>query len=516
MKKFILTLIVILTLIPLFRPGLFDVHDPTSIIRFFTLHETIASGQFPGAWTNLLNHGFGYPLFLYYAPVFTYLGVLIKLLVPSYLIALKLSLGLMVGLAALGMYKLMRSNTGSASALVASIAYTTLPYHASTLYVRGSYAEGMTWAILPWLLYMWSRGERDKHWIALTSVTTALFFMSHNSLPFVFIPFLLVWIIMHIVKNLRPTIIALLLGVGLSLWFLLPVLFERGLTQIDRIATSTAYSDHFLRPAQLWHSPWGYGGSAGLSETDGMSFMLGKFQLVLAGLAILFVGLSKKWNKYILFYISMLIFYVFMATTFAAPVWGVVEGLSILQFPWRLLAFASFGLAALSAYGVEYNPRKFRIIAASLAVIGLAYFNLKFFVPQSYIPYKDQDLLSQEKLDTVARDKIPEYLPSSMPLFLSQSIDDGFVRTPTKVYGDFANDTARPLMISTAYMPQWLLQVDGKDVAIEPTSIGSIVSDPVEVGQHTLSLTWHPTLIENIGLFVSAATLLIVIGLLFI
>jgi len=75
MKKLLLLIPLILILLPLFHSGLFDVHDPTSILRFATLSGTLGSGQFPATWTNSLNQGYGYPLFLYYAPVFSYRSI---------------------------------------------------------------------------------------------------------------------------------------------------------------------------------------------------------------------------------------------------------------------------------------------------------------------------------------------------------------------------------------------------------------------------------------------------------
>ncbi|PIW08613.1 hypothetical protein COW38_00390, partial [Candidatus Collierbacteria bacterium CG17_big_fil_post_rev_8_21_14_2_50_45_7] len=128
MKKLLLIIPLILTLIPLFHTGLFDVHDPTSILRFATLSGTLGSGQFPATWTNSLNQGYGYPLFLYYAPVFSYLGVFLKLFLPTYLITLKVSLVVLVSFAGFGMYQLMKRFLGEYGALVAATAYTLLPY----------------------------------------------------------------------------------------------------------------------------------------------------------------------------------------------------------------------------------------------------------------------------------------------------------------------------------------------------------------------------------------------------
>lgn len=516
MKKFILIVVVLLTLLPLLKSGLFDVHDPTSIIRFATLSNTLYAGQFPAAWTNQLNQGYGYPLFLFYAPVFSYLGAFIKVFAPSYLIALKLAIALLVALSAIGMYRLMRQFMSSAGALVSSMAYTLLPYHASTLYVRGSYAEGVTWALLPWLLYLWSKPTRDTKWVTYTSLITSLFLLSHNSLPFAFFPFLIIWIFIFKPKTLGNSLIALALSFGATSWFLLPVIFERGLVQAESIARLTIYSDHFLTLKQLWHSPWGYGGSAKVGEVDGMSFMLGKFQLMLAGLSLIGFALHKKWDKIVIYFLSMLLFYALMATSLTDFIWALIAPLQILQFPWRLLAFASFALAALSGYLVDFSPKIFRSLFALVLIIPLVFFNLKFFRPERIVDYNDSSFLSQEKLDTVARDKIPEYLPIWMEKFPTSKSDDGFLHSAISVSGTHHLTYESQIGISTAYMPQWRLVVDNKIEPIEPL-YGKIISkNYFAPGSHTFELTWHRTNIENIGLAISALSLALMIGLLFI
>lgn len=517
MKKFILLLVVCLTLLPLFKPGFFDVHDPTSIVRIATLSDTLKAGQFPAAWTNQLNEGFGYPLFLYYAPVFSYLGAFIKLFVPSYLLSLKLSLFILVGVAALGMYKLMRQFLGSYGALIASVSYTLLPYHASTLYVRGSYAEGVTWTLLPWLLYFWSQKDRGYKWIVSTSLITSLFFLSHNSLPFAFIPFLLIWIFIFKPKTLGSSALALILSVGASSWFLLPVIFERGLVQIDKVALLTKYSDHFLSPMQLWHSTWGYGGSASTGQIDGMSFMLGKFQLVLAAISLVYLGIKKSLDKIVIFFLATFIFYAFMTTMFSSFVWDLVSPLQILQFPWRLITFASFAVAALAGYFVEFLPKFTKPLAVLFITCGILFFNLKFFVPQRAISYDDSSFLSKEKLATVARDKIPEYLPASMPAFPTTSLSDSLSRTSTSVYGSLVTSESAPLTISTAYMPQWQLKINESIVQVKASQDGRITTTTdVPAGSLKVDLSWHRTIVENIGIWLSAFSLLVMIGLLFI
>ncbi len=514
MKRLLILLVCLLTILPLFHAGLFDVHDPTSIVRFFTLGETLHFGQFPAVWTNLLNEGYGYPLFLFYAPAFTYLGALLKIITPTYLLALKIAIGLIVALSGFGMYHLMRRWLSQAGAVVSSVAYMLLPYHASTLYVRGAYAEGVTWALLPWLLYVWSVSRFSKRWIAITSIVTSLFFLSHNVLPFAFIPLLLLWIVFHHHHPWRVIAITICIGIGLSAWFLAPVLFERNLIQVDSIATATHYSDHFLSPLQLWNSPWGYGGSAPTGQVDGMSFMLGKFQVLLTGLVLLWVTIKKKWNRQLFFFTTLALFYGWMTTYLSSPVWTLVKGLSILQFPWRLLAFAGFGIAALCGYLIEHLPKKLELISLLCLVSGLVFFNLKFFVPERYISYRDGDFLSQEKLDTTAANKIPEYLPLSMKSFPVTHKDDGLHRLPTEVFGE-TKGSEEPLNIQTAYMPQWQLMIDGTIHEIGATPDGGITSvTPLAHGNHRVNLVWRRSPIEKYSFAISLVAGLVVIGLL--
>jgi hypothetical protein len=513
MKKIIFVLVVAATLLPLAHTGLFDVHDPTSIVRFYTLQQSLLDGQIPAIWTNLLNHGFGYPLFLYYAPIFSYMGALLKFIFPTYLLSLKLSLIFLTFLGSLGMYKLMR-RYGSSVSLLASLSYTLLPYHASALYVRGSYAELTTMAILPWLLYFWSQTIITKKDIAITSICTSLFFLSHNSLPFIFIPFLIWWIVLNQKNNLKFTLFTILLSIAQIAWFIIPILTERKLVQVDSIALTTRLSDHFLTLSQLWHSPWGYGGSAPLNQIDGMSFMLGKSQLVLAIFTLIILTIYKKWDSKKIFYVILILLAAIGTTNLTAPLWSLIPSLSIVQFPWRLLAYASFALSAFASFSLLAVPIKYRFHASLFAVAFLLFFNIKFFAPEKYINYSDQDFLSQEKLDTTAVNKIPEYLPVTMPTFPTTSQSDGLTRTATKVFGTLNVSAPDQLTINTAYMPQWQLRINNIFTPIIATSEGYIqTKNDLAPGESKIELVWSRTPIEKIGLMISALSILVVIGL---
>ncbi len=512
MKKLIILLVVGLTVLPFFKTGLFDVHDPTSAFRIFTLVETIKAGQFPASWSNLLNFGYGYPLHLYYAPLFGYLGALSYALVGSYEIAVKLVLVVASLVGTYGIYKLLESR-GVYSSLLGAVAYTYLPYRASSIYVRGSYAEFLAMSLLPWVIYFWLMPQNSKKVILKTAIVTALFTLSHNTLPILIAPVILLIIVLFQRNNWKGVAIAILSTFGLTSWFILPVFFERGFVQVDSIATMTNYRDHFVTLAQLWSSPWGYGGSTKGVAGDSMSFMIGKGQLVLSAIGVLALVQLKKW-RLLIFFSFVALFSVTLSLPQSEFVWSMIPFLSLMQFPWRSLALSGIGVAVLSGYSLTVLPKKLQLASLLLFSILLIYTNLKYFHPQDYRNYSQNILSSQDNLDPLVRDKIPEYLPAWMPVALPRRVD-GLTRSSTTVFGTIMTDATEPLVLATAYTPQWELQINGRQQPIEPSEEGLVkTQNDVPSGENKIELVWHRTAIEQIGIWISALTIAIVVGLL--
>jgi uncharacterized membrane protein len=512
MKNLVLLAVIALTLLPFFKTGLFDVHDPTSAFRIYTLVQTIIDGQFPAAWSNLLNFGYGYPLHLYYAPLFGYVGALSYSMVGSYEIAVKLVLAISSFVGAYGVYKILEKR-GIYVSLLGAIAYTYLPYRASALYVRGSYAEFLAMSLLPWVIYFWLQPQNAKKNILKTAIITALFTLSHNTLPLLIAPVVVLIIILYQRQNLKGVLLTLLTIFGLTSWFTLPVFFERGYVQVDSIATMTSYRDHFVTLSQLWSSPWGYGGSTKGVMGDNMSFMIGKGQIILAFLGAIALFKLKKWPQLVLF-ASIVLLATFLTLSQSEFIWNAVSILSVMQFPWRSLAVVGVGVAVLAGYAITILPKKVQFISMLILSVLLVTTNLKYFRPQEYRNYNQDILSSQSNLDPLVRDKIPEYLPVWMPQPPIHRQDDGLTHTSTSSYGTITTSSNGPIMLATAYMPQWKLKIDNRDVEISKNEAGIIRTPSLTAGTHTYKLTWHRTFIEKIGIWISALTIITVVGLL--
>lgn len=489
MRKVILGIFIVFSVL-LFRPILnnlwYPVHDSTSIARTYLLDKTLSLGQFPAIWASEINNGEGYPLFHFYAPLMTYVSLGFKYLTGSYFMGIKLTLIISTITSMVGVYFLTRK-WGRAAGLVSAISYALLPYFAVNLYVRGAYAEYLSMAILPWIFYAWINLSSLRRQLQAAIITT-LFLLSHNLIPLITAPFLLVWIILHKPNNLKSWIIPIIFTLTLSAFYLIPLLFERNFVQADAVARTSDYSLHFVAPSQLWNSVWGYGGS-GVGVEDGMSFKVGKIQLVLAlaGAILLFVR-SKRRE---LFFVFAGVFSLFMTTSYSSFLWSHIPLLPIVQFPWRYLVLGGFFVSILAGYSMTALKIQFAQYCCMLfAVSCMLIFNLKYFSPQTTFKANQSDFTNQSYLNTLPS-IIPEYSPSWL------TIND-------KIKED---STVLPYL----YYPTWEVKLDGHKVKTFPSDGYLAFKNPT--GSTNYSVSQTHTSLENFSSLISLISLIIIVKL---
>lgn len=464
----------------IFRPLLgnvwYPVHDTSVVARAYLLEHTLFSGQIPALWSAELNGGQGYPLFHFYAPLMTYLSLLVKTITGSYFVGIKLVLILFSVLSALGMYLLTHS-------LLSATAYLLLPYAAVNLYVRGAYAEYLAMALLPWVFYVWQNLSTLRRQLTAALITT-LFLLSHNLIPLITFPFLIVWVLLHHRLRLKILILPLILTLALSAFYLLPLLFERSFVQADTVAKTTDYTLHFVSPSQLWNSTWGYGGSTQGLE-DGLSFKIGKLHLLLA-----LVGtwaLVKQKSRLGLFFLVSASFSILMTTSYSAFIWQSIPLLPMVQFPWRFLALISFFVSVLAGYSLTLIKNKLLNNLSLLTILGaLLFLNLKYFTPQTTFAPELSAYTTDSYLATIPL-IVPEYTPSWVS-HQNPSVPDS---------------TILPYL----YYPTWEVKLNSQVVKTYPSIDGHLAFyNPTHSSNFTLRQS-H-TLLENLASTISLITAL--------
>lgn len=427
MKKLFLAISVFIIVLFLGRnlnplsPTMFTFHDSTQPARIQQFTLNLKQLNIPPRVAPDLNFGIGYPVFNFYAPFSYWLTSIFNLIGFDITFSLKLSFLLALAVGFLGCYLFLKNFFDFLPSLTGGILYITSLYFPLNIFVRGNLAEVWFLALFPLTLFFIYKNslKNDKKIFILTSIFFSFLLTSHNILSLVSLPFTLVFLLL--LKNKKQNLLSFFIALLLSIYFWLPAIAEMEYTWAREVATLTNYQDHFLCPGQLWQSQWGFGGSTPGCINDGMSFMIGKIQLMLFGLGAITFLISlkkarKKINSATWFFLFLTLFHLFLTTYQSRFLWELFFPISsIIQFPWRLLGPPLLGIVYFSAYFLDIikiplkNFLIFTLLIVILAVNG-KYFKGQEISKKSF----ENKFLSQTYIEKRAAYAVAEYLPKTI------------------------------------------------------------------------------------------------------
>lgn len=545
MKKlaiiFLAIIIIFPSVIPLFNEGFFTVHDNTQVERVFQMTKSIIDGHFPVRWVSDLGYGYGYPIFNFYAPLPYYLGAFLNLLFNSSLLSTKIMFFLGTILSFFTMFLFASRITNTRGGLVAAVVYLYFPYHAVNIYIRGAVGEFYAYAFMP-LVFMGvysiykdlEKKANIKNILVKSlafSIPVCLVIISHNLSAFmmgvVLIPyFSLLFILAGRKKQfVYLTSIMFFAGFLLSAFYLLPAVLESRFTNVSsQIGGGAFYPDHFVCLSQLWHSQWGYGGSI-KGCIDGLSFSLGKFNIVIILTALIFLVIKYKEKiKLELIFWLLLAFSIFLLLPYSKFIWDTLPFMEYLQYPWRFLNFAGLFIAILSAFLVyKIKEKNLASFIAVLIIIGQLYFNYKLFKPVDTVNLKDSYYENIEHVRANTSRISDEYMP---PGFSKPEDDESIVEKlvdneNVKVVEDksnYAKITAEGsggrLLINKAFFPSWKAFVNGEKTELREEKNG--VSILLPAGKSEIELKFVQTPVQLAGNLVSLISFIILVAVIII
>ncbi|MGE5041281.1 MAG: 6-pyruvoyl-tetrahydropterin synthase-related protein [Candidatus Levyibacteriota bacterium] len=558
MKRFyallIPVLVIVLTvfaLLPLTHAGFFTMHDDEQIARLYDLDQAIHAGNIPPRIAPNLGFGYGYPFFNFYPPFAYYVGEVFHLMGFSLIVSTKLMLVSGFVLSALFMYFFAKEFFGKWGGLVAGIFYTYASYHAIDVYVRGAFAEFYAFVFLPLIFWASYKAATTRKWryVAIGSLGTAGFILSHNLIAFMSFPFLAVWLAYLLFISKEKILTALrfinlfLIGFGLSAYFFIPSYFERGHTLINILTSELAnYSLHFVCVHQLWDSPWGYGGSIP-GCYDGISFEIGKVpvlaSLVSLGFALWFLKQKKLVaNSVVVFLFAILLgFGTFLTTKFSKAIWDAIPPLWYVQFPWRYLLIISFLTSFLSAGIVGFfKQERVKIILSVVLILLVVYTSISRFVPERYFNAKDLNYTNLEKIRWETSSLAYEYVPKGVATKKSKEgttlvaiSKDEIAMSPFSVIsGDIRVDVLKNLpqdkkfsvtvskkgilQVNTYSFPGWHLFLNGREAAFQDDNKLKLMRALLVPGTYDVEAKFTDTPVRSAG---NAASILSIILLAF-
>lgn len=539
--------------------GLHHLHRVAALSRY------LLQGVLYPRWVGEFAFGYGVPVFNFYSPFSYYFAQLFAPLGADWALKLTMLAGLFVS--GVFLYLFARPHAGSLSALVAAAIYVTVPYRLVDLYPRAALAEHLAFLWLPLILWaydgLWTGQRRVWQVIGWAGLV-----LTHSFSALMFAPFFVLYVLWSAWRRrqgrpLLQALVSLLLAVGLTAFFWLPLMWEAQYAGLGSRDDSRGYRNHLVQPADLI-GPLLYDYTTGEGRTD-TYFAFGAMPtlilvLSVAGTACVArrtaahratkqdVDLSSQFDSrsevvFLPTYgIVICLSALFVASRPSQPLWDVgAVILAPIQFPWRFLVIASLGVA-LASTGLSEGIKRFLrlrflrlrrepdlalvvggVLVASLLITGLTRLPFEPVViePQDMLPESLWDL--DRETGQAGTTWAGEFLPVSVReqrWALGRAPEaprDGSAMPPVAVkmlrrQGDgmvLDVESAQPwtFRLHAFYFPGWQVRVDGAAVPTAASGDMGLVAAEIPAGARRVAVAFDLTAIRHVGKALTTLTL---------
>ncbi|HLG68944.1 MAG TPA: 6-pyruvoyl-tetrahydropterin synthase-related protein, partial [Chloroflexota bacterium] len=521
-------------LAPLVRGPMFASADGLlHLYRLVEFDQAIRSGIWYPRWAPDLLAGYGYPIFIFYAPLLYYLAEALHLAGLGFVDAIKAAVATGMLASTAGMYVFARDLWGRWGGFLAAAAYLYAPYRLVNTYLDGELAQTLAWAWLPWLAWASWRYLRTTRirYAALATLCYGGLIATHSVTSWLATFFLglalAAMLAGRAVSFLRTIKLGgcLAAGAALAAPYWLPALAEQGNVQLDRVRIATYDFHTNLLPlartiALQWAHPYDqYLGANGPAQ-------LGLIQALVAIAAIvaLLAAGRRRWPVAALFGGLAVTAFVLMLQP-AAVFWDHMPFGRFLQFPDRLLAILAFCLAILAG-GLPGALRRLpgpAVAGCALLASGALIFGATARLDVNYIALPaslgpaqvtEYEQISGAFGTTAKGEFTPRWLgdpPLTSPLIGSEltgtlppAITSGNAQVRvTSRQAEAMNATvtaaeAGPAALPVAYYPGWSAKVNGQAAAVKPSSKG-LAEVPVPAGQSDVTLRFGTSPDRRLG-----------------
>lgn len=524
-------LISVPVVLPFFHSGYFPTHDGEwAVVRLADMFRTLRDFQIPARYSSNLNFGYGYPLFNFTYPLPYYLGVSMHFIGIGFVDVIKILFAGSVVFSAFFMFLASKSLwKNNWAGIVSSILYIYFPYRMVDLYVRGSIGESLSFVLFPLLFYLAVK-LADKASALLVcgiAISVGVLIMTHNIMTVLFMPifttFILSQIILRKKKIIKPFIVSIILGFGISAFFWIPALFEKNnilLSQIP-IADRDLY---FVRLDQFLLPRWGYGVP---TDPNGFSYQLGVVHLIAFLLIIfylLFILLKKRDNlnkspvKISLLLSGITILFTFLLFKSSDFLWRNIPFLSEINYPWIILGIVGFLVSLLAGFLCKQYVGRYAMVFLGIIAVFIV---LPYAKPEYYINKGDNYYLTNDATTTSSNELMPLWV-KKMPLQRSaEKIEiikgDGYIEnvfSNSKQIKFSINALSQSMIrVNTIYFPGWRMYVNKTNVPISYANEQGVMDISVASGSHIVQADFGETPLRLISDIISLSSVSILLFL---
>lgn len=507
MKRFIPFFFVLIAMLPLIAPfiakGYFDTHDGQwAIIRLTEMNRELQDLQIPPRWAGFLNHGYGYPLFLFTYPFPYFLAEIFHLLGFGFVDAVKAVFALSIIGSGITMYLF----TGS---FLATFFYLYAPYRIVNLFIRGSIGESLAFVWYPLLAWFGTRmvKEQNIQQMGLFAAVLGLLIITHNAAAVLFVPILGIYLLGVWLFEKKRTISSLIvvyggfvLGFAAAAYFWLPALMEQQYTML-----STGVLQRFDRFVSLLELVTGLGGTRDFPLTIGIFHVIA----LIVALGVIFTNQHRK-QRYVT--TGLLIILLFLMTPFARVFWEFAPVFSSIDFAWRLLGVVTFIIAVIIGYG---GKKQLAVqIVCALLLIGAVWQGMRL-LPQNRTYFPDGYYESNDSTTTAFDELMPRTVVEKprniwkQKIVITQGV--GIVaieeNRSQQLQFNVVMETEGRTEIQTLYFPGWRAFIDGAEVDIDIHPIRGTIQLNVPQGTHLVKLRFTNTPVRTIADWITVVSI---------
>ena len=521
-----------------------------AIYRAFEVDRSIGQGVLYPRLAMDFNFTYGAPLLQYRPPLVHYVVPALHWAGLGWIDAAKVTASLELLLAGIGMYVYARwLFSDRRAALVSAAAYLLAPYLLLDIQERGAIGEAAALAVLPWLFWAMHHAlkQEDRLWPWLSAFFTALLILAHNIIALFAVPVLLLYLCLlawreRAWRRMPAVLAALAVGLGLSAFYWMPALLERGYAQIE---------SHMLdKPPDAWLSPLGewIQRQVAFDYWGSLRFHLSLWQAVLAVVAILALVIAasaasgrsaSSASKGLRFNMALLagitIAVMLLQLDVSRPFWNIVPLVRFIQFPWRLLGIASLCIALLAGFlftrGVPLvwrdwrRPGLDRILgwAAAAGFLAVVLYAGTYLLAPQFSPFGDQ--LSEAAVSVAGLSErgrslftiFSDFLPAGVKvdprdLVNPRAVPDSSLSPMTyvpaiTVTGDkpfrldlrVRSDQPFTLRLHRFFFPGWQVYAAGKPVPTGPSGDAGLVTADLPSGNYPVVVQFGRTPVRSLS-----------------
>ncbi len=513
---------------PLFGAPFFASDDGLfHLYRIAALGDALRQGELYPRLFPSFAFGYGQAVLAYYGPLSYYVAAFIQRFGAADADALKWTFALGYAASGAAFFVLARRYVSAWPALGAAVVYAYFPYHIAETYQRGALAEHLAWVWLP-LMFL-PIGRRNLVFV----VGLAALVLTHSLTVMIAFPVALIWQWLAAPAAQRGMQHAVRLGVhvaaalGVTAFYWLPVALQSQWVGLSAGLENQGYLAH-LAPVWSFIQP-------------ALAFQYAPDQIVAAdhplsplSVILLAFGLTaavRAWRKRERAAPAQALAVLtaggalFMATDLSTPFWIWLHNpLTFLQYPWRFLTLAAFGVALGAGFALDrLGARRWW---ASLVLAPVLIWTAMAHVPLKPLPAPASDDAAMWQTDyqnrqigaTWTAEYVPWWtqadrtaIPAPSPAAVSEQVPPGArVELLAASYASRAYRITAPASGATAlrfhqfYLPQWRVTLDGRPLDAYPSTELSLLTVELPPGANgRLDLTFAQTPAEQAGLWIS-------------